>query len=258
MTAHATIEERQRCLASGMNDHVSKPIDPDHLFETVARFFKPPVEDSATRAEAAVSTTGDLPEIDGLDAADGLARVGGNRKLYAKLLRLFVDEQGSTIQQVTAAQTAGDVALAVRLAHTLRGVAGNIGASPVQVAAARLEGLLHDGAEADAIEAAKRGVSAALDPLVAGLRAVSSTNEPTAVVATAESNPAQSRDAAARLATLLSDLDPGAADFLEANHAALRPLFGTEGWLKFQQRIRGYAFADAHEQLNLALKDRSV
>ena len=41
MTAHATIEERQRCLAAGMNDHISKPIDPDNLFETVGRFYKP-------------------------------------------------------------------------------------------------------------------------------------------------------------------------------------------------------------------------
>ncbi len=41
MTAHATIEERQRCLAAGMNDHIAKPIDPDNLFETVARFYTP-------------------------------------------------------------------------------------------------------------------------------------------------------------------------------------------------------------------------
>ena len=41
MTAHATIEERQRCLAAGMNDHISKPIDPAMLFETVGRFYKP-------------------------------------------------------------------------------------------------------------------------------------------------------------------------------------------------------------------------
>ena len=41
MTAHATIEERQRCLAAGMNDHISKPIDPEELFETVGRFYKP-------------------------------------------------------------------------------------------------------------------------------------------------------------------------------------------------------------------------
>ena len=40
MTAHATIEERQRCLAAGMNDHISKPIDPEDLFGTVGRFYR--------------------------------------------------------------------------------------------------------------------------------------------------------------------------------------------------------------------------
>src|SRR5262249_31931674 len=39
MTAHATMEERQRCLAAGMNDHISKPIDPEILLGTVGRFY---------------------------------------------------------------------------------------------------------------------------------------------------------------------------------------------------------------------------
>ena len=41
MTAHALVEEQQRCLDAGMNDHVSKPIDPDALFTTLARWAKP-------------------------------------------------------------------------------------------------------------------------------------------------------------------------------------------------------------------------
>ena len=52
MTAHATIEERQRCLAAGMNDHIAKPIDPGNLFETVGRFYKPADAASQTAASA--------------------------------------------------------------------------------------------------------------------------------------------------------------------------------------------------------------
>ena len=83
--------------------------------------------------------TEDLPAVDGLDTKDGLTRVAGNRKLYLKLLRQFVEQQGPAVGQITAALAQGDTALAERLAHTLKGVAGNIGAKAVQHAAGALE-----------------------------------------------------------------------------------------------------------------------
>src|SRR6185436_13825057 len=102
MTAHATVEERNRCLAAGMNDHISKPIHPNILFDTVARYYRPATADPyATRADtdtyatrtdfepiAAVTTSPshlrapavsgqaeDLPAVEGLDTADGLLRL---------------------------------------------------------------------------------------------------------------------------------------------------------------------------------------
>jgi hypothetical protein len=66
-------------------------------------------------------------------------------------------------------------------------------------------------------------------------------------------NPAQSREAAVQLNKLLSDFDPGAADFVEANRAALRPLFATEAWAQFEKLVQGYAFADAQTQLEQAM-----
>ena len=70
-------------------------------------------------------------------------------------------------------------------------------------------------------------------------------------------NPAQSRAAAGQLTTLLSDLDPGAADFLEANRSALRPLFGAAEWPEFERLVQDYAFADAQTQLEKALASDS-
>ena len=111
MTAHATIEERQRCLAAGMNDHIAKPIDPGNLFETVARFYTAGGSRARpiwTRASARLQRppedgSHDLPSIAGLDTKDGLSRVGGNRKLYLKLLRQFVEQQGPAVEQITDA-----------------------------------------------------------------------------------------------------------------------------------------------------------
>ena len=87
---------------------------------------------------------------------------------------------------------------------------------------------------------------AALDPTAAGAPEPSTPATP--------ANPAESREAAAQLTALLSELDPGAADFVETNHAALRPLFDDGTWQEFEKLVQGYAFADAQAQLEQALE----
>jgi len=304
MTAHATMEEKQRCLAAGMNDHISKPIDPDNLFETVGRFYKPltpalspsegerenrppsqreprtggstaitgiPSDDQrlfplpcgggegqgeGARVDTRAQDAGDLPSLTGLDTKDGLTRVAGNRKLYLKLLRQFIEQQGPAVVQITEALAKGDAPLAERLAHTLKGVAGNIGAKPVQTAAGVAEKLIRERAAAAEAESALRQVAAALDPLLAQLRSALPSPASTSPLPSAQpvADPAQSRAAAAQLTKLLSEFDPGAADFIEANQAALRPLFAGENWLQFEKLVQSYCFADALLQLEQALK----
>ena len=171
MTAHATVEERQRCLAAGMNDHVAKPIDPAALFEAVGRFYKPAEGAPAPDQPSSPAPQEALPSIAGLDTNDGLSRVGGNRKLYVKILRQFAEQQGPALDQVADALAKGDHALAERLAHTLKGVAGNIGAAGVQSAAAALERVIRDRSNADEVERARQRVGAVLEPLATGIRA---------------------------------------------------------------------------------------
>jgi CheY-like chemotaxis protein len=148
MTAHALVEERQRCLDAGMNDHVSKPIDPDRLLSTLLRWAKPrhqqahePQEPFSTeRASDEVV----LPEIAGINLADGLKRVAGNRRLYRDLLGQFAAKQGNAAAQISTALEKGDHALAERIAHTAKGVAGNIGITEVPSVAQKLEKALRD------------------------------------------------------------------------------------------------------------------
>jgi two-component system sensor histidine kinase/response regulator len=267
MTAHATIEERQRCLAVGMVDHISKPIDPALLYEIVGRVYRSatPSHSSAggektQKAEKAKSPVpdGELPVVAGLDTKDGLSRVAGNRKLYLKLLRQFVDQQGSFVPQISDALSRQDAALAERLAHTLKGVAGNIGAKPVQTAAGTLEKLVRNKAPTHEIESAKREVGTVLDPLLLQLKSAldSMAKAPSATAAPpAAADAAQTRTAAAQLVKLLSEFDPGAADFIETNQSALRPLFADDAWSQFERLVQGYAFADAQVQLEQALKN---
>src|SRR5277367_701347 len=95
MTAHALVEERQRCLDAGMNDHVSKPIDPETLFATLLRWAKPrpkqTIEPQPTPAKKGDEVI--LPEIAGVNITDGVKRVAGNKRLYRDLLMQFAAKQ---------------------------------------------------------------------------------------------------------------------------------------------------------------------
>jgi hypothetical protein len=72
--------------------------------------------------------------------------------------------------------------------------------------------------------------------------------------AASAATPGQSREVAAQLTKLLSEFDSGAAEFIEANQTALRPLFAGDTWLQFEKLVQGYAFADAQARLEQALK----
>ena len=146
MTAHALVGEHQRCLDAGMNDHVSKPIDLDALFSTLLRWAKPrpgqEVESQATPIRAADEVI--LPEIAGINQTDGLKRVVGNKRLYLDLLAQFAAKQCDAAVQISAALESGDLKLAERIAHTVKGVAGNMGITQVFSAAERLERVIRD------------------------------------------------------------------------------------------------------------------
>ena len=147
MTAHALVEERQRCLEAGLNDHVSKPIDPDALFSTLVKWAAPKPKSASHRVaespsqivSAPAGSESSLPEIAGVNVTDGLKRVAGNRNLYLRLLSQFISQQGGAATEITAALDAGDRKSAERIAHTVKGVAGNLGISDVQFAAQKLE-----------------------------------------------------------------------------------------------------------------------
>jgi two-component system sensor histidine kinase/response regulator len=147
MTAYAMSEERQRCLDAGMNDHVSKPIDPDMLFDALARWHDKP--ESNTNASSStrqgfklLNNAGSAPNRippKAIDSVAALRRVGGNLGLYHKLLSRFANKASSTIEEIKLAMEQQQKQEAERMAHTVRGVAGNLGAMPLADAACDLE-----------------------------------------------------------------------------------------------------------------------
>jgi two-component system sensor histidine kinase/response regulator len=255
MTAHATLEERNFCLANGMNGHIAKPLDPALLFDTLSKIPRrgPDVANLGTgAAEAAVASPSDVPPVEGLDSASALRRVGGNTRLFLKLLRQFASQQAGAVGEIRAALAANDVESATRLAHTLKGVAGNLGAGDVQDSAAAVETLLRDRSPAEATDAALVRLTAVLDPLVARLRAALAIGT-TAAAAAPVIAATQTRAVAAKLAKLFADFDTSAVTFAEENQDSLRPAFDAATWEQFQRHTQGFAFADAQALLDQAL-----
>jgi PAS domain S-box-containing protein len=205
MTAHALVEERERCLQAGMNDHVTKPIDPDALFAALARWAKP-------RAEAAPSkppkAQGELPEIEGVNTADGLKRVAGNVRLYRSLLEQFVAKESDAVSTIREALEKGDRETAERAAHTLKGVAGNLGIGRVQEGAARVEQAIRKN-DSDVTNLLTE-LQASLAPQVEAIRAVVAAPAPSEPMSRFDSQ--QTAEAIARLKSLLDANDGDAAD----------------------------------------------
>jgi two-component system sensor histidine kinase/response regulator len=288
ITAHATLEERQRCLEVGMNDHICKPIDPSLLFETVGKFCAPPgaskdqsaasiplqsagdgnaatppalpPSEALRRTEVSTPALDDLPAIPGLNTDDGIARVAGNRKLYLRLLRQFTEQQASATAQIEAALAANNLALAERLAHTIKGLAGSLGVPAIQQAAAKLEKAIAANAAPADVAPEFIAFRAALDDFLAHLRAALAPAEapPPPAGPPAAFDVAQAAPIVTEMITLLNDFDPAAADCLEAHRPVFQALLAGEAFPAFEQEIADFALGDALVRLQTAVREKGL
>ncbi|WP_415230295.1 transporter substrate-binding domain-containing protein [Psychromonas sp.] len=143
MTAHAMEGDKERCLAAGMNDYVTKPIDTRKLFEILSSWIKPGERKKAEIKVASEKDDTQIPaEISGIDIETGLQRVGGNKKLYKSLLLTFVDKHSQTVEQIRSALEGNEIKKAADLAHSYKGVSGNLGATALFSLTSELEQLI--------------------------------------------------------------------------------------------------------------------
>jgi two-component system, sensor histidine kinase and response regulator len=142
MTAHAMRGDRERSLDAGMNDYLTKPINPDTLTATLQRWMPAQAADPRERAEAAAQPTTlaeELPaQLPPFDIQAALARTNGKPKLLRKMLREFHQQYTHAAIDLRAQLNAGQVEEAHRLAHSLKGVAATLEARELAEAAAAL------------------------------------------------------------------------------------------------------------------------
>jgi HPt (histidine-containing phosphotransfer) domain-containing protein len=156
MTAHAMAGDEEKSLKAGMNDHVTKPIDPDQLFATLQKWIQPAdkraltqkaevsaAKEAVTKAAPEAREEQKLPDsLPGFDLAEGLKRLQGNQKLYRKLLLDFGAKYTEAAAEIRAALDKKDIKQAHSLVHNLKGLAGNLAASELQAAAMDIEKLI--------------------------------------------------------------------------------------------------------------------
>jgi CheY-like chemotaxis protein len=172
MTAHAMSGDRERSLAAGMNDHLTKPIDADALYAALLRWIPPQPGGVAGEAPASLSDEDgglQVPPLDGIDTSAGLVNHLGRPSLYRQMLAGFNREFGAAADDIGAALSREDFPLARRLAHSVKSAAATIGARELAQCAKLLEDNFAAGEPAEVdwppFVAALRRVVAALGTL---------------------------------------------------------------------------------------------
>jgi len=251
MTANAMQQDRERCIAAGMNDHLAKPINPEELFATLRRWALTHPTTAASAAHLPPTAPDalelDLPEgIEGLDVQAGLRRVLGKHPLYRSLLTTFLRNEREAAARVRAALQEGDRLTAERLAHTLKGVAGNLGAVLVQKSAALLEANLRTHVEGEHLEDSLHDVEVRLSALADALEKFLSSH--VQVEATAPPDLTQLEELYLKLRMLLAEDDAAAVNLFNDNRALFQSAWPTS-FKELDTAIRKFNFEFALETL---------
>jgi CheY-like chemotaxis protein/HPt (histidine-containing phosphotransfer) domain-containing protein len=146
MTAAAMENDREACLAAGMNDHVAKPIQPLDLINALLRWVKPVVAEPFLSTSTNKATWDNLADkLPGFDLENIMTMLGNDQE---KLIRILIDLRKKFIHQVPVIVhkiTAGELGIAEEYLHTLKGTAGNLGARELYQASAKLDAELING-----------------------------------------------------------------------------------------------------------------
>ena len=257
MTANAFDEDRLAARLAGMNDHVAKPVDPEQLYATLLKWLpaavpeigagSTPPEASAppTEAEAAVALRARLAAIPDLDLDAGMRQVRGKLASYRRILTLFADGHAEDGPRLTALIGQNELAAAEKLAHALKGAAGNVGALPIHDLASTLDAALKRSDRA-AAEAALAPLAERLPRLIEALQAALTkpTEAPHQTLMATEQTAEQGR----MIRELLALLDAGdsrARHLLAAQREAIEAALGSARFAAVERAVQRFDYPEA-------------
>ncbi len=260
MTANAMPSATEECLQAGMNDHLSKPIDPQALGRALARWARgagqagslgssePPLPENTDPSDAQWVA---LQSIEGLDTAMGVRNVL-RRDLYLKLLAQFARTERDFGQRLAAALASADGPLALRLTHTLKGVAATLGATPLAEQAGQLETLLQVTAPTQVeVQVAAQVLQAQLCPLLQALDEVV-VPYPSNAPAVNTVNAPDARHLLRQIAALARESDASAMELLQEHREVLEKNW-PQATRHAAELLQNYDFPEAALVLEAAL-----
>ncbi len=220
LTAHAMAGDREKALRAGMNDHLTKPIDPDKLFKMLVQWIvpreggtlSPPTPGQPDRPQE----TGLLPDqLPGIDINTGLKQVVGDRVLFKKLLMEFYEDYQNVIMILRTGITEGRREEILRLIHTVKGISGSLGAHDLHHAARELENGIKDG-ETDTYDLLMGQFEQSLTPVFQGIATLHESAPP----AGGTTEPGSESDGAVADAAKLQPIFQDLARLLQAGNSA--------------------------------------
>lgn len=225
-TANALQAEREKCLQAGMNAYITKPIDTTLLFRTMGHWIKEKQRSSSrklslgetkqppeTNKISAINDNG-IPDLDGINIQSALSRLGGNQKLYQKLLVNFCNNHQNDIKEILQAIELGELITAERMVHTIKGAAGNIGALEVFTDAGSLEDVFR-GNTLENVEPLIKQLEKSLELVFTSISFWEEKGVETSSSEHDGTNVAPLMTSLEELAKLLSDNDLAAGDYLD-------------------------------------------
>jgi len=258
MTAHAIKGEYEKSLAAGMNDHITKPIDPDVLYRTLVKHIRGISMDSI--APQGAERTKSAIQISGLKYEEGLKRSGSKRSSYHALLLKFSNRYVNVATEVRTMVMNSDVAGLADYLHTLAGVSGNVGASEAYELSSKLSVHMKSAKEAgeqkirvDLISQMQL-LSVRVDELISSIREniMPEVAEKSVMKESAERNWSEF---AMRLKACVSENDTVALDMLEEALSKGGEEAVVQCLKEVQISLSDFNFEKALEQINRGLEE---
>ena len=251
MTANAMVQDKEKCLAAGMNGHIAKPIDPEDLYRNLLQWIKPSTEAMMASLQLQQQLNGakdaevHLPVIDGLNVELGLKRVLGKKQAYLTMLEKFVVNQAETVAKLNQALSDKDSETAERIAHTAKGVCGNIGATELQELAFEIEQQIVANNQTSLVLLTQI-FEQKLTNLITALTDFLPKEQEVEVV---DFNPERVKKVLTSLKTLLENFESEACDVFEENKAILKSVLNAAAYQRVANAIQQFDFQQALSEL---------